>query len=397
MNNIFDRLNKRNIAIAIVIVLLLIGFSKSSKVQGDDYINPYISEIREEIRGSGVLRASSMTEVYSPTKGIIKSIFVQSGDVVKAGDKLFEVTSTATEQEKAMAWAGLASARSAINTAESSKSSLQTQLEVARRAILDATNAKDKMEQNLLDRKDNPATGKSYTDAEKLAIESSLISARSNFQTLEKQYLDSDENIKSAQANLAQASLAYQATRDSVVKSPIDGKVFNLKHATGDSVLSELDREPVLKIGLTEEMTIGFQVSEFNVGKISVGQAVEINFDALPGVSLQGSVSGVDQVGATSLGTVTYGVLVRVIPSQSESDLIRPSMTANLTIITRSKNEALVIPRSAVKLTGGKHYVIKQNGEQKDTVVTLGIIGDDIVEVIDGIDTTDKVKKVFSH
>lgn len=385
----------------IFIAFLLIGFIvfslRPKKITNSEYTTPEIGSVKEVIEGTGSLTASGVTTVYSPTKGIVKQLFVVNGQKVTPNTKLFEVTSSASEQEKASALASLLAAKSAIKISDSSKLSLQSQLEVARKAIIDAVNASNKLDENLTNQRNNPSTGVSYTDAEKLSIKSAVISAQSNFKSLENQYLSADDAILSAKSAVAQASVAYQSTKDSVTKSQVAGTVFNLKKTVGDSVGVLADGEPMLVLANIDQLTISFQVSEFSVGKISYGQEANITFDALPGISIKGVVEGVDTLGNSNLGTVKYGVIIKLTPTLEELAKIRPAMTANLVIVTNSKENVLTVPRSSLKLYKGKYTVVKvSNGKAVESEVQVGVLGADRAEIVSGLNQEDQIKKVFS-
>ena len=384
------------LVLGVVLVAFLAFAFKPKKVTISEYANPEMGSVKEVIEGTGSLTAAGVTAVYSPTKGIVKKIFVANGQNVKPNEILFEVTSSATEQEKATSYAGLLAAKVAVKTAENAKVSLQSQLEAARKAIIDATNASNKLNDNLSNQKNNPATNESYTDAEKLSIRSTLISATSSFKSIEGQYLAADDSIQSAKSALSEASVNYRNTRDSVTKSPIAGTIFNLKKNTGDAVGVLADGEPVLVLANLDQLTISFQVSEFNIGKISTGQETTITFDALPGSTIKGVVEGVDTLGNSNLGTVKYGVVIRLKPTMDELAKIRPAMTANLAITTDFKENVLTIPRSALKLSNGKSTVVKlNNGRATETEVKVGVMGADKVEIESGLNKEDQIKKVF--
>lgn len=381
---------------ALAVILFLIF--KPSKVNKENYVTPIKQEIREVVSGSGTLNASGVTQIYSPTAGIVKKVYVADGQEVKTGDKLFEVTSSATEQEKAAALSDLLAAKSTLRTAENAKESLQASLETARRTILETENSKKTFDENVVAQKPNPSTDRAYTEEEKLAMTSSLYIVRKSFSNLEKQYIDADEAIRSAQANLSEKSVSYAATRDSITKSPYSGKVFNLKKTTGDSVGTSLSKEPFLVLANLDSMIIEFQISEFNINKIKLGDKVEVKFDAILDQVVMGEVVGVDTVGNQQLGTVTYGVTIRLTPDKKQLELIRPAMTANITIVTNKKADALTIPRSAIKLDKAKYYaVILEKGKQKMVELKLGLIGTDTVEVLEGVTPETQVLKIYTE
>jgi HlyD family secretion protein len=398
MNKIIDLL-KKNIRVILIILVVIggVGFmARPKNTPQDDLSIPTVDSIQEEVKGTGSVNATGVIEVYSPSKGIIKKMYIKDGDYVESGAKLFEVTSTATEQERATAWAALALAKSNLKIAETSKVTYSSDLEDARKAILDSANDLDVLKENISNNKNNPSTGKPYTEAEKLAIESALTSARTNFSALEKKYLSGDDLISSSKAALGQASVAYQATRDSVTKSPIAGNVFNLRKNAGDKVGVITDGEPVLVLANTNLLKISFQVSEFSVDKVKIGQEVEITFDAIAGLKVKGVVDGVDTIGNQSLGTVTYTVTILMKPTAEQILRIRPSMTANISILTQKKDNVLVIPRSSVKTEDGKYFVVVNQGTKNtEKEIKVGIIGSDKIEVKDGLSETDKILKLF--
>lgn len=383
----------------LLVVLLGIGIFlfKPKKIDSEKYTTQTIDSIREIVSGSGSLNASGVTMVYSPTNGIVKSIFVSDGQKVKAGEKLFEITSSATDIEKATALSNLMAAKSALKTAENAKNTLQVSLESARKNIFDTINSKKIFDEYVLAQKPNPVTGRSYTDEEKQSMVSTLDSANKTFKNLEKQYLDADDAIRSANAAYSEASLSYLATKDSITKSPFEGKVFNLKKNVGDTVSTSSSKQPVLVIVNSDQMTIEFQVSEFNVNKLKIGQKVEIGFDALLDQQISGEVSALDTVGDESLGTVTYDVIIKLLPTENQLSLVRPAMTANITIVTNQKDKVITLPRSALKVNKGIYTVVKNTkGKDQEVEVTVGLIGADKVEITSGLNQSDNVLKIFS-
>lgn len=395
MKNFFK--NPKNIGVIILVLASAIFFSglTKNKVADDKLSEVSTGLVEEVVSSSGSVEAGGLTEVFSPTVGIIKKVLVVDGDVVKKDQPLFEVTSTATAAEKSAALADLLSARSALKKAENDRNTLQSSLESGRRAILDIENTKKIFEENVLAQKPNPTTGRAYTDEEKLSMSSSIETTRKNFTNLEKQYLDASDSIRSAQAALSEANVAYKATMDSVTNSPIAGVVSNLKRTIGNSVDKE---KAVLVVKSSPDLLIEINVSEFNIGKIKKEQMASVTFDALPAETVSAKVLGVDAVGNESLGTVSYGVTIMLLPTADQLEIIRPAMTANVSIVTNKNESALSLPRSAIKLEGGKYFVLKSvNKALERTEVVVGILGTEKVELKSGLNIGDKVLTVFEE
>ena len=155
----------------------------------------------DTIEVSSVYSTAMQKEVYSTADGIITELFVTNGEAVEKGDKLFHVESTATEEEKAAAYAAYMKSLKAYNLAKQSKVTLQSSLEKERQKVLDAQSTSDDKGHDIRLGDDNPDTGRKYTQEEIDSKDSALTSARYNFTAVEKQYLESDQNIGSGYAD----------------------------------------------------------------------------------------------------------------------------------------------------------------------------------------------------
>lgn len=87
------------------------------------------------------------------------------------------------------------------------------------------------------------------------------------------------------------------------------------------------------------------QVNEADVGRVKPGQTVRFTVDAYPGQAFDGKVAVVQPLGASSNNVVTYTATVDVDPAPVQ---LLPGMTANITILTTSVKDALVVPSSAI-------------------------------------------------
>lgn len=380
--------------LAVVLVLGFILF-RPKKIESDLLSKATMGNVSEVVSGSGSVESGGVTAVYSPTNGVIKKILVTDGQEVKKDQPLFEVSSTATAKEKSEALSNLLAARSALKKAENAQNTLQSDLEIARRKILEAENTKKSFDENVLAQKPNPSTGRAYTEEEKLAMSSTMESTRKEFKNTEKEYVDATDSIRAASASLSEANIAYMATMDSVTKSPIGGKVVNLKKRVGNSV--DISKE-VLMVMSSSDLLVSIKISEFNIGKIKVGQKVESRFDAFPDQRIEGEVIGVDTVGNETSGTVSFEVLVALKPKDAEISKIKPAMTVNLNIITATRENVLIIPRSATKLDGGKNFVlVNNNGKPVRKEIVLGVIGSSSVEVVSGLTESEEILTVFTE
>jgi HlyD family secretion protein len=86
-------------------------------------------------------------------------------------------------------------------------------------------------------------------------------------------------------------------------------------------------------------------VNEADVGRVKAGQPVTFTVDAYPGQTFEGNVAVVQPLGTPVNNVVTYTVTVDINPPSVQ---LLPGMTANVTILTTSVPNALVVPSSAI-------------------------------------------------
>ena len=193
---------------------------------------------------------------------------------------------------------------------------------------------------------------------------------------------DQDKVISQAQAAVNSAWLAYQATIDGIVKAPIGGVVANLSVSLGQEVSSD---DIALLINSGAEIWIKLAVSEADVITIKPGQAAIVEVDALRGSSFNAIVKRVDEFGTDNSGIVTYNIYLVLIDSV---EMIKPTMTVQVDITTQNKDDAFIVPNSAIKPYQGSKAVqilSKKTGQAIYVPIEIGIEGESFTEVVNGL------------
>lgn len=346
---------------------------------------------------SGTVTAVSQTAISSPTDGIISEVYVKNGDVVVANQELFKVKSTATDKEKATAYAAYLNAVNSAQTAAQNKESLQAQLESARKIVIDAQSAVESLNNNLNNSYPNPATKQSYTQNEIESIKSALTTAQKNFSVTETKYKQAGTSIGATASSQEVAWLNYQATQDSVVTAPIAGTVANFSAAVGNNVSASTTTtnssnsstttttnvSTVLVIGDFSLLTIRAQANEVDVPSLAAGQKATVTLDAFPDKTFVGEVSSVDTIGTSNSGVVTYNVYITLV---SPPPTVHSGMTASAVIQTNKKNNVLKVPTAAISTSNGTSTVRTiKNGQTTEVEVETGIADDTYTEIISGL------------
>jgi len=345
-------------------------------------------QLIETVKLTGTYNASSNTQVFSPTNGVISKFFVSNQDEVQKGDPLFHVESTATEEEKVIAYANYQQAVTALQTAKQAKETADATMWTKQKALLDAENNLNFMNDRLAESGDNPATKEPYTQIEIESIKSSVVATRKEFKNTENQYKQADQNIASAQALVSSTKLTLDATKSKTVYSPASGKVVNLLKSVGDGVSDHASGQPVLAVTTQESSAIIAKASEIDVIRLKEGQEAQIVFDADKKTTFNGVVTAIDTLGTTTAGITTYDVRIEL--KSFTSSVIKPGMTATLTINTYGKNDVVSVPNSAILYQDNQVFVKKANKQEDLVPVELGYQGltktEIITELSDGLE-----------
>ncbi|MFA5126604.1 MAG: efflux RND transporter periplasmic adaptor subunit [Patescibacteria group bacterium] len=199
-------------------------------------------------------------------------------------------------------------------------------------------------------------------------------------------------DIAAAQARVrqAQASLdrAYSDFGDTIIKAPVDGIITQVNFAKGEQ--SSLTQPIIAMIGLSN-LQIEVDVPESDVTKIKVSDPVDIDINAFnDNTKFKGVVTFIDPA-STVINGVTYYKIKVVFNEKDER--IKAGMTADLTILTASRPQVLVVPSRAVITRDDKHHVqVLLEGKPVDKEVSIGLKGDNsLIEISSGLNDGEAV------
>jgi len=143
---------------------------------------------------------------------------------------------------------------------------------------------------------------------------------------------------------------AKEKLADYFVRAPFDGIITKANLKKGDSVSANT----AVATLITKQRLAEISLNEVDAAKIEVGQKATLAFDAVESLSITGVVSEIDSLGTVTQGVVTYNVKIGF---DTQDERIKPGMSVSAAIITEVKQDALLIPNSAVKSQGDRRYV----------------------------------------
>ena len=130
-------------------------------------------------------------------------------------------------------------------------------------------------------------------------------------------------------------------------------------------------------------------MAEVDLPKIKVGQPVQLTLDALPNLTLNGTVTQVSPAGTITQGVVNYPVTISI---DNPPDSVKAGMTASLNVITQQKDNVLMVPNRAIRTVGRQKIVtVLFEGQQIQVPVSTGMNNDTMTEVTSGLKEGDVV------
>lgn len=344
---------------------------------------------------SGRIQAVDTVDVFPMAQGEVTSVNVKVGDYVSAGQVLFTIDSTQAKAAYDQAQAQQSSARASYDQASVGYTTSQAQYKSALQQVETAKSSASQA-QTSYDRAKTLYEAGTISKAELESAENALTNANAAVTQAELAADQAKEGINSAQASLQAASAgitssqagvtqATDALGNYIVKAPSSGYVNTVNVVSGSVVSSAA---PAVSISDTSVLEMNAAISEYLINSINIGDNVDIYITSLASEPFSGVVSEVGEVPAA--GSLTYPVKVRVTSGDSR---IKAGMFAEVRFTSAKKDNVIIVPSEAVKISGGENYVYVLNGDDvaQKTKVTLGIDNGTIAEITGGLDTGDRI------
>src|SRR5437660_2082991 len=175
--------------------------------------------------------------------------------------------------------------------------------------------------------------------------------AQNDLDTAETAYEQALAQLALDQAGVAQAEASLEEAQVNLrytdILSPVDGVVVSRNVDVGQTVAASFQTPTLFLIAqdLTK-MQVDTNVSESDVGRVQEEQPATFTVDAYPGQRFRGKVAQVRNAPIIVQNVVTYDVVVAVDNSGLE---LKPGMTANVSITTAKRDQALRIPVRALR------------------------------------------------
>ena len=320
--------------------------------------------------------------------GRVERLHTNIGDAVTKGQVIAEL-------EKADLEATVAQRRAELQLAEAKLSAVQNlgpkeiekaEADVARwQATVTATKKELARQNDLL--KQEVTSQRDWDRArEQLSVaQAQLASTRKALELAKTRYAEDTRQARAEveRAKAAQTNVQVQRSY-ATITAPISGVIASVSTQEGETVAASLNAPTFVTIIDLGRLQVDAYVDEVDIGKIRRGQKATFTVDAFPAREFAGKVTAIYPKAVIQENVVNYDVVIEIVGPYE--DVLRPEMTASVTLFLEARPNVLAVPMKAVKRAGGKTiaYVLT-DGHAEPQEIKVGGKSGEWVEVVAGV------------
>lgn len=376
-----------------------------------------ISDQLDQAESACAASGGSPSSASVDTSGLLSGILGQSDSDGDGKDDSAEERKkkleAALKAAGSLAGSLVSSAASSANPACSQVATLQSALTQAERQVVADKTALDAA-QNRVDV--DEAAGRVQVENARQG----LVTAQNN---LDSASTDRPSLIAQQRGLVAAAQAAVAAAQkdvdDTVLHAPADGTISAVNGAVGEVLAPSASTTPlapgsegaipgagssangsagvVTRPGGTQfivfnnvntfEAVVPFEESD--AVRVAPNQRVDVRFDAIPDLTLPGTVVGVSPSASALSGVISYYATVGLTQSDPR---LRNGLTAQASVVTDELRDVLAVPNAAIHRQGGRTQVTVQRFDGQRVVdITPGVVGDTYTQVLSGLSEGDEV------
>ncbi len=300
--------------------------------------------LQASVSASGAVNPVTQVSVGTQVSGQIKELYVDFNSEVKAGQMIAQIDPETFEFRVRQAMADVDAARAQVLTAQANVLASNAAIS---RAQVDVQEA-----QRDYERKKDLAEKQFIAQSEADKARALVNTSGESLKAAQAQLAVTNAQVKSAQANVAQRDAALSQARIDLqrtkITSPVNGIVIKRAIEKGQTVAASLQSPELFVIAQNlSDMQVDASIDEADVSRIRTGQRATFTVDAFPGQTFEGEVRQVRKAAQNVANVVTY---VAVVGFTNTAGRLLPGMTANVRVVTESRENVLKIPNSALRV-----------------------------------------------
>ncbi|MCD6284227.1 efflux RND transporter periplasmic adaptor subunit [bacterium] len=274
------------------------------------------------------------------------------GDLLKKVEDLLDKTSIALDDMRRVLASGITNSRMTAGQLEAAKSSVYA----AQAAIDGSITGIQAIEQKIASLKIGRTTAEDSARSAVDLAEKQLSSAKKNLEGIQAK---AKIQINSAKAQLeaakGQLDVISAQLANTIITAPVSGIINQVYTETGEMIVAG---QPIIDLVNIKGIEIEVFLTEFDIGKVFVGQKAIVNLAAYPNEEFVGRVYYVSSVADPI--SKKFSVKIQL---ENRDGRIKAGMVAQVRIITYEEENVITVPRKAVFIENDqeKIYLINKS------------------------------------
>lgn len=379
---------RKKVTIIVCVILLLIVGAVVVKSMSSGNTVPTVSvtkaekqTVAETVSVRGVIEGSETAEITSPMNNKIISINVKEGDKVQKGQVLAVLDRGNLQDAVDQAQNQYEQAQYTLN--DSLKNS-QQQYDSAVRA-LDEANRTYENNKTLYDA---GAISKEEFLKSQTAMENAQ-SAVNAFNAVNGKVVPSESQEKNVEMQKEALDSKSKDLQDLNIKSPISGTVTRVNARLGRYAADTENKAAMFVVENLDQLQMSVNISQYDIGKIKLGQKVTITSDVLGKDQAEGVVSQISPTGEPKTqGSNDMVIPVKITITNDGGGRLIAGVTGTANILIQESKDVLAVSVDALakdpKTGQDMVYIVDKANHLKKVPLQLGVESEFSAEVTGG-------------
>ncbi len=319
---------------------LLSDSNDSEKDEAEPVVEVEVRTIEENIEANGIVEPRVATEIRSEISGRIEGILVEEGDTVEKGDPLIELDRNTLRNE--------------LTEAERNLQAYRLRMEQAERNFRRLAALSE----------------------QEFARESELEDAETAFELARLELEVRETRVETARDNLDKATIL----------APQAGVVSELAVNEGQVIVgatSVNEGTLLMKVSDMSELVVRASINEVDVNRLKEAGQVILEFDSIPDLEIEGSITEISRFGQSEDGRRVFPVEVAF---GAVDERLRVGISADMTFPVALAEEVPAVLVSAVFDIDGTPSIVMVDAEGNKTFreVETGLSDNQYVQIVSG-------------
>ncbi len=284
-------------------------------------------DIEDSITATGTVQPKDYVDVGTQVSGQLRSLKVELGAQVRQGQLLAEIDPSVYQSR-----------------VDADRAQLRNQ-----RAQLADRQAQAALAKLQLARQQQLARDDATTQEAVQTAEATLQSANAQVESLRAQIEQTESTLRGDEANLGYTKIS----------APMSGTVVSLAAKQGQTLNANQQAPIVMRIADLSAMTVQAQVSEADVGKLSLGMPVYFTTLAGDNRRFSGALRQVSPTPNVVNNVVLYDALFDV---PNPDQVLKTQMTAQVFFVAAAARDAVLVPVAALRPLGRGEGAAERRG-----------------------------------